>query len=121
MAKHHQHGFYFTCKAGRPVYIERMGIMDPQKILEITTKEEIVRYYTKMHEKVMWVMLPVASKAAGKPIERCTNIFDMKGFSIFKMGKKVYDLISAASSMAQNNYPELLGAYKFFMDSDENF
>lgn len=114
MAKLHDHGYYHLCKQGRPVYIERIGIMEPEKVFKVLSIEEIVRYYIHLHEMTMWVLLPVASRLAGRQIERCTNVIDLNGFSLFKMTKMAYRLIKETANFAQNNYPELLGAYLIF-------
>ena len=39
------HGYYGVDKLGRPVYIERIGILDVGKLFEVTTEERIVRHY----------------------------------------------------------------------------
>ena len=40
------HGYHNIDKLGRPVYIERFGIMDIDKLWTVTTRERIVRHYT---------------------------------------------------------------------------
>ena len=40
------HGYHKIDKLGRPVYIERFGLMDIEKLWQVTTRERIVRHYT---------------------------------------------------------------------------
>lgn len=39
------HGYHGTDKLGRPVYIERIGKLDINKLFTITTEERIIRHY----------------------------------------------------------------------------
>jgi CRAL/TRIO domain len=52
----------------------------------------------------------VLSVEQGKINEQCTNIMDMTGFGMSKMNKKTWQLIQLMSGVAQDNYPEILGA-----------
>jgi len=40
------HGYHNIDKLGRPIYIERFGIMDIEKLWTVTTRERCVRHYT---------------------------------------------------------------------------
>jgi len=40
------HGYHNIDKLGRPIYIERFGLMDIEKLWTVTTRERIVRHYT---------------------------------------------------------------------------
>ena len=39
------HGYHKVDKLGRPVYYERFGILNVDKLMEVTTEERIVRHY----------------------------------------------------------------------------
>jgi CRAL/TRIO domain len=52
----------------------------------------------------------VLSVEQSKINEQCTNIMDMTGFGMSKMNKKTWQLIQLMSGVAQDNYPEILGA-----------
>ena len=39
------HGYHKIDKTGRPIYIERFGIMEIPKLWEVTTRERIVKHY----------------------------------------------------------------------------
>ena len=66
--KVYPHGYHKTDKLGRPIYIERFGIMDIEKLWTVTTRERIVRHYTQEYEKTMKIKFKVCSIVAGKNI-----------------------------------------------------
>ena len=43
--KVYPHGYHGTDKLGRPVYIERFGVLDVPALFRITTQERMVRHY----------------------------------------------------------------------------
>ena len=43
--EHYPHGYHGVDIHGRPVYIERFGILDVPKLFEVTTEERICRHY----------------------------------------------------------------------------
>lgn len=105
-------GYYFTDKLGRPVYIERTGLLNPQKIFEVTDEKKILKYFTQSYEKVLNIVFPACSKVAGKRIDRTLTIIDLKGLSLTRVGKQIYDMMQKTSAIAQNYYPEILGTYE---------
>ena len=55
------------------------------------------------------VILPACSRARGHAIDQFVSIIDTKGISMTDlMSKNVYNLMSTASKMAQDYYPELV-------------
>ena len=73
------HGYYGTDKLGRPVYIERFGILDVTKLFEITSEERIVRHYIQEYEILMQLRFPACSAKAGKRVEQGLTIIDLTG------------------------------------------
>jgi hypothetical protein len=39
------HAYHKTDKKGRPIYIERQGYTDMDKLFKITTEERLLRHY----------------------------------------------------------------------------
>ena len=40
------HGFYQHDKLGRPILIERLGLINPKELFKITTEERLIRYFS---------------------------------------------------------------------------
>ena len=83
--------------------------MNIKELFKTTTEERLIKYYIQSYERLILNILPACSKAAGKPITQCVTILDLKGGSTSILSKKVYDFIKLASTIAQDNYPEILG------------
>jgi len=107
--KYYIHGYFRTDKIGRPIYIERVGLLKIQNLFKVTSQERLVRYYTQSYERLLHEIFPACSKAAGVPIAQTVTILDLKGGSMSMMSKQVYDFIQLASKIGQDYYPEILG------------
>lgn len=72
--------------------------------------EDTVAMVCLEEEMLIYCILPMCSRIAGKRIEQDVIIQDMKGFGVGKlMDKSVRDWCKALAKAAQDNYPELLG------------
>ena len=60
------------------------------------------------YEKVTDPRLPACSRKAGKLLETCCTIMDLKGVGITKVSS-VYGYVKQASAISQDHYPERLG------------
>lgn len=103
------HGYHGTDKKGRPIYIERIGILDVPKLFTLTTEERMVRHYHQEYEILMKLRFPACSEVAGKKILQGLTIMDLTGGSMGMMNKQVYGLLKLASSVGSDYYPEIMG------------
>lgn len=76
--KCYPHGFHGVDKYGRPVYIERIGSVDLNRLLEVTTIERFVKYHVSEQEKTLDWRYPACSLAAKKHIASTVSILDVK-------------------------------------------
>ena len=91
------HGYHGIDKQGRPVYIERFGVLNVPKLFENTTEERMMRHYTLEYEVLMKLRFPACSEAAGKKILQGLTLFDMTGGSITTANSHTYGLFKIAS------------------------
>lgn len=97
-----------TPQDGRPVYIEQYGNIDLNAMYKITTGDRMLQNLVVEYEKVADPRLPACSRKAGKLLETCCTIMDMKGVGVTRI-PSVYGYVKQASAISQDHYPERLG------------
>lgn len=75
---------------------------------KITTGERMLQNLVVEYEKVADPRLPACSRKAGKLLETCCTILDLKGVGVSR-APSVYGYVRQTSAISQNYYPERLG------------
>ncbi|KAF8019334.1 hypothetical protein BT93_G0112 [Corymbia citriodora subsp. variegata] len=111
--KYYPHGYHGVDRYGRPIYIDRLGMVDLNSLLQVTTIERLVRYHVSEQEKTQNLRYPACSIAAKRHVASTTSILDVEGVGMSNFSKPARCLFMEIQKIDSNYYPETL--HKLFV------
>jgi len=93
-------------KEGRPVYVERVGVMDIESVMKDMSVDDLTRYHILHWEFVHRVLFPRGAMESGKNVDQLVTIADLSGLHAGLMNKSSIEFLKRIAQIDQEYYPD---------------
>ena len=93
-------GYCGVDKVGRPIYIERSGLIQAQKVQDALPEEELMRGYYQSYEVLQKQIFYSCSFMKQQQIIHIFNVIDLTNFSVSMLAGKVKAMAQKAAAIA---------------------
>jgi len=100
------HAFHGFDREGRPIYIEKVGLIDYPTAMTLLDDDDFMRHHLYQMEKQI-ARCAESSARLGKVVDNFCTIVDLTGLNMSH--RKALRLIRAVAGHDQDHYPERLG------------
>ena len=101
--------YYGEDKEGRPIYVERSGMVDAKTMMSLNADDVVRRHI--YHQEKQIRRTEESAKRAGKPLDNWCEIHDMLGLSL--QHRQVLGLFQKVARIDTDYYPERAGRIFF--------
>lgn len=96
-------------KFGRSVYYECVGKLEPNKIFNLLTMDDMLAYQRHNTEYRRKYVMSIGSIRMNRSIDQITSIVDLHGVGVKHMKSTIYKFLKQLAQINQSYYPEFLG------------
>jgi len=100
-------GLHGRSRDGHPLYIEKLGSIDPSALTKNFTIEDVIKFHVQLMERITAYKDDLSFKE-NKRIYKHMVIIDLKGVGMSHTGKKFTDPMKSVIHIDQDYYPETL-------------
>ncbi|TFY79733.1 hypothetical protein EWM64_g4279 [Hericium alpestre] len=108
--KYYPQYYHKMDKAGRPLFIQKLGQLNVSALYAVTTQERQLQRLVAEYEKFLNERAPACATVVGHPVETSCTILDLHNVSLTNF-YRVKDYVSSASAISQDRYPETMGRF----------